>query len=308
LEKNSQLDNDPKLSIIIPAFNAESVIERCLHSITSQNYPREKYEIIVVDDGSTDRTVLSAKNAGADIVISLKYRSGAGNARNNGIKQAKGEFFAFIDSDCEAKNGWIKTIIKELRTLEAIGGPIENGNTHCKPAWAEYFIEFGGFNKNKKRSPIRFFPTCNGACRREVFFKAGGFKKTPTAEDVLFGDSLKQIGVNLMFIPELKIQHFCRTKMKKVLLNSKKLGRGFVITRTISPSLPYSKLIKTRWLISIIFFGKIGTSLTYAIKGKMLRKFVISFPYVILGITSYCSGVWSELGKTSIKPLVSNRK
>ncbi len=64
MEKNSQLDKDPKLSIIIPAFNAETVIERCLHSITSQNYPREKYEIIVIDDGSTDRTVLSAKMQG----------------------------------------------------------------------------------------------------------------------------------------------------------------------------------------------------------------------------------------------------
>jgi len=308
LEKSSQLDKDPKLSIIIPTFNSESTIRRCLLSLISQSYPREKYEIILVDDGSEDRTVQVANEVGTDIIILRKQRGGPGDARNVGVKQARGKFLGFIDSDCEAKKDWIKTIIEELQTLEAIGGPISNGNPHSKNAWAEYFIEFGGFDKNKKRSLVRFFPTCNGACRRDIFLKVGGFNKTPTGEDVLLGNSLTRAGVKLTFIPELQIHHFCRTTVNKVLSNTKKLGKGLVITRKIAPSLPYSKLTKSRWFISLIFFGKIGTSLTYAIKGKMLRKYVISFPYVILGIASYCSGVWGELEKTNIDPSISNSK
>jgi len=306
LEKSSQLDKDPKLSIIIPTFNSESTIRRCLLSLISQSYPREKYEIILIDDGSKDRTIQVATEVGTDIIILRKQRGGPGDARNVGVKQSRGKFLGFIDSDCEAKKDWIKTIIEELESLDAISGPIDNGNPDSKHAWVEYFIEFGGFNKNKKRSLIRFFPTCNGACRRDIFLKVGGFNTTPTGEDVLFGNSLNRNGAKLMFVPELQIQHFCRTTSSKVLSNTKKLGKGFVVTRRIVPSLSHGKLIKSRWLISIIFFGKIVKSLTYAIKGKMLRKFVILFPYVILGIASYCSGVWDELKKTNIEPLVSN--
>ncbi len=127
-----------------------------------------------------------------------------------------------------------------------------------------------------------------------MFFKVGGFNRIQNSEYVLFGHSLSQIGVKIMFIPDLKIQHFSRTKIHKVYSNTKELGKGFVIARRIAPSLPYSKLIKSRWFIPLIFFGKIGTTTSYAIKGKMAKNFFITFPYLILAIASYCSGVWSE--------------
>ena len=135
----------PILSIIIPTHNSDQTIERCIRSLTSQSFPREKFEIIVVDDGSKDQTSSLAKKAGADKVI-ITEPCFQGKARNIGVENANGNLLGFIDSDCEAKDGWVETIIKELETLNAISGPIENGNPQSKVAWAEYFVEFCAFN------------------------------------------------------------------------------------------------------------------------------------------------------------------
>ena len=85
------------ISIIIPAYNSEATIEKCVHSLTSQSFPRNQFEIIVVDDCSTDKTAYLAKAAGANHVISTKTNCGQGPARNLGVKNAKGKFLAFTD-------------------------------------------------------------------------------------------------------------------------------------------------------------------------------------------------------------------
>ncbi len=103
------------VSVIIPVYNAELTIERCIRSLKSQSYPKEKYEIIVVDDCSTDRTVELTKNSGADVVDSTRKNSGPGLARIIGVKHAKGNSFAFTESACEAKVDWIETIVKEQK-------------------------------------------------------------------------------------------------------------------------------------------------------------------------------------------------
>jgi len=132
----------------MPAYNSELTIEGCISSIKSQKYPKEKYEIIVVDDESTDHTVQVAKDAGADKVITIQHSS-SGTARNIGSKQARGKILAFIDSDCIAQNGWLETIEKEFETNQVIGGPILNGKPDSIVAWAEYLMEFSDFNDHK---------------------------------------------------------------------------------------------------------------------------------------------------------------
>jgi len=102
-----------ELSIIIPTHNSVSIIEQCICSLTSQSYPRDRYEIIVVDDGSKDGTIDLSKKSGADKVIEIEPCF-QGKARNIGAEIANGKFLAFIDSDCEAKEGWIESIITEL--------------------------------------------------------------------------------------------------------------------------------------------------------------------------------------------------
>jgi len=285
-----------QLSIIIATHNSEELISQCIHSLTSQSHPREKFEIIVVDDGSTDKSVEFAKKAGADKVIETKPCSLA-KARNIGVENSEADLFAFIDSDCEAKDGWVRAIIKELQTVSALSGPIHNGNPQSLVAWAEYFVEFGGFHEHRKRSPIRFLPGCNGACTRAAFSKAGGYTDLRASDDVLFGESLRQAGMQAFFVPDVQIIHLCRTQTNKLQSNMRLLGSYFVRTRRTAPLVPYTFLTKSRLFVPIIFISKIVLSSKYAIQAKKFGTFIRAFPFVILGISSFCKGIWEELSQ-----------
>jgi len=284
------------MSVIIPTHNSEATIMRCINSLTSQSYPREKFEIIVVDDGSTDKTITLAKNAGADKIIEIQPCF-QGKARNIGVENSKTEYLAFIDSDCEANDGWIKTIIENLSHLKAITGPIENGNPKSLVAWSEYLVEFGQFHKFRRKSQVRWMPGCNLAYTKEVFLKTGGFTEVPSSEDLIFGESLIDVGFDAFFIPSLGVKHLCRTNLKKVLINSELIGKYTVRAAKQAPTINYGYLWSKRQFIPIVFFGRIAKSLSYAIKGKKTAKFFLSFPLIVLNLLSYCKGLWNELGE-----------
>jgi len=287
---------EPKLSIIIPTHNSKSTIQNCIHSLISQSVPRDEFEIIVVDDGSKDGTPSLAKKLGADEVI-VTTPCFQGKARNIGVEHSKARLLAFLDSDCIAKEGWIKTIIEELKNLQAIGGPVLNGNTQSLTAWGEYFVEFCAFHENRKRSTIRTIPGCNIACTKEVFFKAGGFTEKRLSEDILFAECLRRGGINEVFVPEVQIRHLCRTQLNKVLANQKILGKFFVRNLENIPGTKSSLLKKSRWIIPILFIGKIVKSTNYAIQAKKISKFISAFPIIFLANISYARGIWEEVGK-----------
>ena len=283
----------PTLSIIIPTHNSQKTIQSCLNSLTDQSYPRDEFEIIVVDDGSVDETVMISKKI-ANQVIKVEPCF-QGKARNIGAKNSKAEFLAFIDSDCIAKEDWIKSIVTELQKLDAVTGPIENGNSKSNVAWAEYLIEFGGWGKHRQRSAIRFIPGCNQAYRKEAFEKTSGFTEIPSSEDVLFGESLRQAGINPIFVPTIRIDHLCRTDKDKVLKNMKLLGKYSIRARKNNPSMVYSSLMNSRKLIPFLFIGKLGKTFYHSIKARKLTKFVISFSFIVHSIASFCKGAWNEI-------------
>lgn len=90
----------PFVSILIPTRNNEGDIERCLRSLNSLDYPKDRYEAIVVDGHSTDRTVDIAKSLNAKVVYDLGGGKGRVHGLNAGIDCAEGDYIAFTDADC----------------------------------------------------------------------------------------------------------------------------------------------------------------------------------------------------------------
>lgn len=285
-----------ELSIIIPSHNSALTIERCIQSITSQSYPRENYEIIIVDDGSKDETIKLSKKAGADNIIETEPCF-QGKARNIGAHHSKADLLAFIDSDCEAKDGWIESIIEGLKIKSAITGPIYNGNPHNNVAWAEYFLEFGGWDKTKTEK-VRFMPGCNQAIRKVAFEKTGGFIQERASEDVLFGEELKKARIDSFFNPRTMINHLCRTEKDKFLSNMGLLGKYSVRARKMIPNTKYGKLMTSSKFLPILFLGKIIKSAYHAFGSKKTLKFIQVFPLVVAGTYIYCKGIKKELEKT----------
>ncbi len=288
---------NPLISVIIATHNSESTIEKCLTSLMSQSYPRENYEIIVVDDGSKDKSVELSKKFGAD-KIKITEPCSLGQARNIGVSEASGRFLAFFDSDCIAKKLWIETIAKELENNDAISGPVLNGNFDSYVAWADYLLEFSAFNEYKKRSTMDFMPGCNQACTREAFEKSGGFLDKRLSDDVYFGHLLRKAGMKIVFVPEFEMLHLCRTKIKQIKTNQELLGRYSVRNSLTIPS-NYAKLTKSRRSVPLIFLLRIGAKARNAVKSRKLDKFFISFPIIVMGSYFWCKGVWKEISENS---------
>ena len=107
---------NPRLSVVIPAFNAQAAIAEAVRAIITQPVPRDVFECLVVDDGSRDRTAEAAELAGA-VVVRLEKNRGRAAARNAGIERARGEWIAFTDADCVPSRRWLPCLLAAAAIL-----------------------------------------------------------------------------------------------------------------------------------------------------------------------------------------------
>jgi glycosyltransferase involved in cell wall biosynthesis len=98
------------ISVVIPAFNEEANIEKCLHALTAQTFPKERFEVIVVDNGSTDSTVATANRFKTSLALRVVSKAGCNisGVRNHGAALATGEVLAFLDADCIPRPTWLE--------------------------------------------------------------------------------------------------------------------------------------------------------------------------------------------------------
>lgn len=119
------LVHSKKISVVIPAYNEEGFIGAALDALHRQTFPRAEFEIIVVDNVSTDKTSDIAKERGADIVVS-ESNKGTNSARQRGLAEARGEIVAFLDADCIPPSNWLEkihcTLHKKNSRCAAIAG------------------------------------------------------------------------------------------------------------------------------------------------------------------------------------------
>ena len=121
--KKTKLKRYPKVTIGIPAYNEAKTIEKTVNSIVKADYPKEKIEIIIVNDGSTDNTAKTAKeilkkNKGYNIILINKANGGKSSAVNAAIKRATGEFFAVVDADSRIEKDAIKLVVPHFDNPE----------------------------------------------------------------------------------------------------------------------------------------------------------------------------------------------
>src|SRR3990170_270393 len=132
-------------SVVICTYNRAHHLELCLQSVLSQTLKKSKYEIIIMDDGSTDGTISVLKKYKKKVLIpEIRFYSskniGLAHSRNQSIKKARGQYLAFIDDDAKADRFWLenasKCLIKVLPTPLGITGPIFPYYGSGKPKWS----------------------------------------------------------------------------------------------------------------------------------------------------------------------------
>jgi GT2 family glycosyltransferase len=204
----------PLVSFVIPVRNDVLRLQRCLSSITRNNYPRESIEIIVVDNESTDGSAMAARSYNA-IVLKSPGESVAAH-RNRGARAALGSIIAFADSDHEIDQNWIECAVRILSEpgVAATGSPYL---TQPCPNWVQQ--QYDGMRARPlAREDVSWLGSGNFAVTRTAFEKVGGFNESLTAcEDVDFCNRLRLAGLRVVADPELRSIHFGDPKTLKAL-------------------------------------------------------------------------------------------
>lgn len=164
-------NHSPYVSIIIPAFNEAKNIGRCLTSLKNLNFESERYEIIVVDNGSTDETVQIAKKFTDKVYVVPQVHVPA--LRNYGTKMAKGNIYAFIDSDCIAREDWLQNALQHLERQPCVTG--SRCHIPLNPTWVEkaWFSQ-----KSDGTYETVSLDAANMLLSADLFKKIGGFNET----------------------------------------------------------------------------------------------------------------------------------
>ena len=122
----------PSVTVVVPAYNSQETIAGCIESLVNLHYPREKLEIIVADNGSRDSTVAIASRY--PVRVLREEQRGAAAARNCGIREARGEYIAFTDSDCQVAPDWLHELVRAAIENKSDGGSNERANTSQQQA------------------------------------------------------------------------------------------------------------------------------------------------------------------------------
>lgn len=197
------------VSVIVPAYNSQAYISKCIETLLAQTYRHENYEVIVVDDGSTDETADIIKNYPVRYIY--QKNQGPAAARNNGVKEAKGDMILFTDSDCVPTQNWIEEMVRPFKTqdIAAVKGAYLTDQKEVIARLAQ--VEFEErFEMLKKAESIDMVDTYSAGFRREIFLQMGGFDKTfPVAnnEDTDLSYRMSKHGFKMAFNPDAVVHH-----------------------------------------------------------------------------------------------------
>ena len=197
------------ISVIIPAYNAGDTLGGCLAALEAQSLTRNQYEIIVVDDGSTDRTAEIARRY--DVRLVRQPNAGPAAARNRGAQAARGEILLFTDADCEPAPDWIERMLAPFRDPEVAGAKGVYRTRQRKPVARFVQLEYEDkYARMSHQERIDFVDTYSAAYRRDVFLANGGFDPlfpTASVEDQEFSFRLARKGYRLAFVPQAVVYH-----------------------------------------------------------------------------------------------------
>lgn len=226
-----------RLSIVVPAYQNEAGLPECLRALAASAGPDT--EIVVVDDASTDDTSGVAARLGAT-VVRLEENGGAGRARNEGARYAKGDVLLFVDSDVVVQPDTVHRVRQVLENRPDIAAVF--GSYDASPRAPGLVSQFRNLlhhfvHQHGEPDASTFWAGC-GAVRRAVFDELGGFdpgRYTRAIEDIELGYRIRDAGYRILLDREIRVTHLKRWTLA-----------SFLKTDALYRALPWSRLLLHR--------------------------------------------------------------
>ena len=249
-------------SIIIPTYNRLPILEKCLRALESQTYeqPITQYEVIVVDDGSTDNTIPWLEANGTEfphLQLLTQSHQGPAAARNLGVEAAQGNFIIFIDSDLVVTDNFLQAHANNLvkygknsNPIFTYGRVINTCNFDCPTSEPYKLTDFSA----------AFFATGNVAIARHWLIEAGLFDPDFQQygwEDLELGIRLKKLGLKLIKSPEAVGYHwhppFSLDQLPKMIEREIQRGKMGVLFYQKHPTWEVKMMIQMTWLHKLLW-------------------------------------------------------
>lgn len=235
------LEDEPKVSIVIPVKNEEFFMDQCVKSLKALDYPSDKLEVIFADGRSEDRTAEMARSAGFKVVDNPGLTVSAG--RNKGFAASTGRVVAFTDADCKFDPKWIRNALKyfEDAAVAGVSGPtnVPDDQDLFGKAVGSIFelagklgatVHLANVDKVRETDDI---PGCNAFYRREVLDVIMPVRSVlSTNEDVEMNAIIREMGFRLLMTSDIRVEHYKRStpmrsfrQMHAFAIGRLKLGR-----------------------------------------------------------------------------------
>lgn len=227
--------NTPYFSVVVPVHNGAETLDRSLDAIRASSFT--DFELIVVDDGSTDGSAEIAADAGAK-VLHTQGRLGPGSARNLGVSEASGEFIVFIDADCSPAPDALQLAAHTLRKnpeIDALFGSYDDSPSALGLVSRFKNLQHHYVHQTGSTEASTFWAGC-GVIRRSTFRELGGFdtKKypRPSIEDIELGYRLRAVGGRIRLASQVQVKHHKAWSLAGVL-RTDLIDRGIPWTRLL---------------------------------------------------------------------------
>lgn len=205
----------PFFSIIVPTFNRPGLLTTCLQALTRLDYPRDRFEVIVIDDGSRSplQETVAPLCTQFNITLITQEHCGPAMARNRGAKQAKGQYLAFTDDDCSPAPDWLRCLSTRFAETpdHAIGGKTLSAFPHNPYLTAsQLLIDYLYAYYDSNHREARFVTSNNLALPSYHFHVVGGFDTSfsrPAGEDRELCARWLKHGFGIIYVPEVLVYH-----------------------------------------------------------------------------------------------------
>lgn len=230
----------PSVDILIAARNEARYIGRSLEALKAQDYPAERLQIYVIDNGSADDTVRIAEQYGVNVLREPKR--GAAAARNTGLERSGGELVGFLDAHCVPETNWVRVMAAQFKIADLGGcqGHIQNRSVNNRVQ--RYLDETGALSNERviedtvsgKRNIYPWILSGNCMYRREALNEAGLFDENLEAcEDVDLAWRVVLLGYQLAYVPQAKLIHYSCDSWHEFLKKGLSYGRHAAVLASI---------------------------------------------------------------------------
>jgi cellulose synthase/poly-beta-1,6-N-acetylglucosamine synthase-like glycosyltransferase len=231
----------PFCSVVVPAYNAEKLLPRALQALRASDFPSDRWELIVVDDGSTDGTAEVAAPF-VDSIVRLPGRPrGPAYARNRGVEVARGDVIAFFDADVLVHPDTLRRFVEILQAEPTVGAVI--GAYDLNPPAAGFISQYRNlvhhYVHSRNAGDVETFWAGAGVVRRDLFVEIGCFDEwhfaRPQIEDIELGARIRRSGARILLRPDIQVTHLKRWTLLNVIR-----------TDTMDRGIPWARLLTHR--------------------------------------------------------------